>query len=95
MFVGHDYGETNLKFGLDIDPNNEAAKAKLSEIEEAKSQDIESPPSTLGEEKKYNPFMRYDIDDVVDELKKRNPELKTDPESIFIELRELRNNWTS
>ena len=39
--------------------------------------------------------MRFDEDAIIHELKKRNPDLKTDPESIFIELRELRNNWTA
>ncbi len=95
MFIGHDYGETNLKFALDLDPNNQAAKNKLEEIEEAQSRDIETPPTRLGEEKKYNPFMRFDEDAIIHELKKRNPNLKTDPESIFIELRKLRNNWTA
>ena len=95
MFVGHDYAETNLKFALDIDPNNQAAKNKLEEIVEVKSEDIELPPSTLGEEKKYNPFMRYDDKDILDGLSSRNSDMNTDPQSVFIELRELRNNWTS
>jgi len=95
MFVGHDYAETNLKFALDLDPNNEAAKTKLDEIERSISENKEISPSTLGEEKKYNPFMRYDVAEIVDELKNRNPELKADPGSIFKELRELRDEWTS
>ncbi|MEM7009133.1 MAG: hydroxyacylglutathione hydrolase C-terminal domain-containing protein [Thermodesulfobacteriota bacterium] len=95
MFVGHEYAEANLKFALDLDPENQAVKAKLSEIQDAVSKNSSIPPSTLGEEKTYNPFMRFDDPVIVDELKKRNPDLKTDPASVFVELRTLRNDWTS
>lgn len=95
MFVGHDYAESNLKFALDLDPNNEAAKTKLKEIEKATSDNKVIPPSTLGEEKKYNPFMRFDEAILIDELKKRNSELEAEPGSVFKELRELRDDWTS
>lgn len=95
MFVGHDYAEANLKFALNIEPENEDAKKKLDELEKAVSQNKEVSPTTIGEEKKYNPFMRYDAKEVVTELKKRNPELETaDSGSVFKELRELRNEWT-
>jgi len=96
IFVGHDYAEANLKFALDIEPANQNIKNKLAEIEKAISQNTEVSPSTIGEEKTYNPFMRYDIKEVVEELKKRNPELEaSNPGSAFKQLRELRNEWVS
>ncbi len=94
MFVGHDYAETNLRFALNVDPNNEYAKDKLEEIEENIEEGIDIPPTTLGEEKKYNPFMRFDDPEIMQELRKRNPDLKADPESVFKELRALRGEWT-
>lgn len=94
IFVGHDYAQANLKFALDIEPQNEDTKNKLDEITKAASEGRDISPTTIGEERRYNPFMRYDVKEVVDELKKRNPELKTDPGSVFKELRELRDEWT-
>lgn len=94
LFVGHDYAESNLGFALDIEPGNEAAKNKLQEIKSAKAANEEPPPTTVGEEKLYNPFMRYDVPVVVDELKKRNPDLGTGPGEVFKELRALRDDWT-
>jgi len=93
IFVGHDYAEANLKFSLDIEPQNEDTQKKLDEITKAASEGREAPPTTIGEEKRYNLFMRYDVKEVESELKKRNPDLKTDPGSVFKELRELRNEW--
>jgi hydroxyacylglutathione hydrolase len=93
VFVGHDYSETNLRFALSVEPENKAARAKLEEVKSAYSQGKESAPTTIGEEKKYNPFFRFDVHELVIEMKKRKPSLENDPRAIFTELRELRNNW--
>lgn len=93
VFVGHDYSEKNLRFALSIEPENKAARAKLEEVESAYSQGKEPAPTTIGEEKKYNPFFRFDVPELVMEMKKRKPSLENDPLAIFKQLRELRNNW--
>jgi hydroxyacylglutathione hydrolase len=93
VFVGHDYSETNLRFALSIEPENQAAKAKLNEIKSAYSQGEEPVPTTIGEEKEYNPFLRFDVSQVIAAIKKRKPSLGDDPRMIFKELRELRDNW--
>ncbi len=96
IFIGHDYAEDNLKFALDLEPGNENIKNKLEEVEGARSEGIEIPPTTIGDEKSYNPFMRYDIPEVVEEVKKRTTGL--DPNNhgdVFKAIRELRNEWTS
>lgn len=96
IFVGHDYAEANLKFAQDLEPDNESIKNKLEEIQEAQSEDIEIPPSTIGEEKSYNPFMRFDIKEVAEEVKKRTTGLDiNNHEEVFKGIRELRNEWTS
>ncbi len=93
IFPGHDYSETNLKFALSIEPENNAARVKLGEVKSAYSQGKEPAPTTIGEEKKYNPFLRYDAPELIKEMKKRKPCLGNDPRAVFKELRELRNNW--
>ncbi len=93
IFCGHDYAEKNLRFALNIEPNNESAKAKLDEVRSARSRGLEPPPTTIREEKTYNPFMRFDEPSMLRELKSRKPSLEEKPEAVFRELRELRNNW--
>ena len=96
IFVGHDYAEANLKFALDLEPGNENIKNKLEEVEGALSEDIEIPPTTIAEEKSYNPFMRFDVVEVAEEVKKRTTGLDADnPAEVFKAIRELRNEWTS
>lgn len=94
IFVGHDYSEANLKFALNIEPDNLEAKKKLEQVMENRSRGAEPAPTTIGEEKKYNPFLRYDVPGVIEELKKRNPELDTAPVSVFKELRKMRDDWS-
>ncbi len=88
MFCGHDYAETNLKFTLELAPENGAAKKKLEEISEDKF-----PRSTLEEERTYNPFMRTGDPAIVDSLREKDSSLGGDPMAVFIKLRELRNIW--
>lgn len=93
VFVGHDYSDANLRFAFDIEPGNKDAKKKLDEINKNHEKGKEPAPTTIGEEKKYNPFLRFDEPSLVSELKKRNPELDGSPMSVFKELRKLRDDW--
>ena len=51
--------------------------------------------TTLGEEKAINTFLRLDSASVISGLRERFPELpdKPDPKTVFVKLRELRNQW--
>jgi hydroxyacylglutathione hydrolase len=93
IFCGHNYAEKNLMFALNIEPENKAAKAKLKEVRTLFKKGMEPTPTTLGEEKRYNPFLRFDEPSLINGLKKRNPSIEEKPEIIFKELREIRNNW--
>lgn len=93
IFCGHNYAEKNLLFALNVDPENTAAKEKLKEVLTLSKKGIEPAPSTIEEEKQYNPFLRFDDPSIVDQLKKINPSIEERPETIFKALREMRNNW--
>lgn len=93
VFPGHDYAEANLRFALDIEPGNKAAKKKLSDIKKLEKKGEEPAPTTIGEERTYNPFLRYDSPAITKELKKRNPALEDSNASYFKELRKLRDEW--
>jgi hydroxyacylglutathione hydrolase len=51
--------------------------------------------STLGLEKEINTFFRLQNPTVISRLKEEFPNLADDPDpqTIFVKLRELRNNW--
>jgi hydroxyacylglutathione hydrolase len=93
IFPGHDYADANLRFALDIEPGNKKAKKKLDDVRKLGKKGKEPAPTTIGEEKEYNPFLRYDSTGIAEELRKRNPELRDSNISYFIELRKLREEW--
>jgi hydroxyacylglutathione hydrolase len=89
VYPGHDYAVRNLEFVREVDPDNETANRKLNEVKGRKV-DGEEPTSTLGEEKSYNPFLRYDDNAFADVLDL--PEQFTHWD-VFRGLRQRRNQW--
>lgn len=89
LYPGHDYAERNLNFARSVDPDNPRVNDKLDEIKSSSPGD--EPHSTIGEEKDYNPFFRYDDPGLVENLE----ELPDQPSDwdVFSRLRELRNQW--
>jgi hydroxyacylglutathione hydrolase len=68
VFCGHEYTEANLKFAAHVEPDNQAVADKLARVQQIRggkaadwhdaTPDEMTIPSTIGEEKATNPFMR-------------------------------------
>ena len=58
VYSGHDYVLSNARFALAADPDNAQVKERATEAERAKQDGIFLVPSTIGEEKATNPFLR-------------------------------------
>ncbi len=93
ILCGHDYALKNLEFALDVEPGNENIQNKLNEVKNSTEKNEQHALTSIGEERGYNPFLRYDSPELIANLRKRNESLGNDPKSIFKELRELRSNW--
>ena len=93
VYPGHDYIENNLKFTLDREPDNTAAKALLPQV--ADHDPATSVVTTLAQEKHHNTFFRLANPMVIDRLRARFPDLPANPDArtVFTKLRELRNSW--
>jgi len=91
IYPGHDHMVTNLKFSLTREPGNKDA-AKILQAAEAQTPENRSV-TTLGTEKKINPFFRLGNDEIIDKLRDEFSDQKTDPKSVFIGLRSLRDQW--
>ena len=93
VYPGHDYIENNLKFTLDREPDNAAAKTLLPTV-------IDQDPArgvvtTMGQERQHNTFFRLASPSVIAALRERFPELGRSPDAraVFVALRTLRNTW--
>lgn len=93
LYPGHEYLVNNLKFTLDREPDNAAARKML---ELCASQDpAKARITTLGEEREINVFFRLSSATVVARLRETSPDIGSDPDerTVFLKLRELRNSW--
>jgi hydroxyacylglutathione hydrolase len=60
IYCAHEYSESNAKFALAIDKNNESLKARASEILALRKAGKPTIPALLSDEKMSNPFLRAD-----------------------------------
>ncbi len=58
IFCGHEYTQSNGRFALTLEPNNAALVARMKDVDAARAKGAPTIPSTLGLEKKTNPFLR-------------------------------------
>jgi hydroxyacylglutathione hydrolase len=89
VYSGHDYVIANGKFALAVEPGNAALKARMAEAEQAKAEDRFLIPSTIGEEKATNPFLRAGEPAVARAVKMEGAE----PGAVFQALREWKNRF--
>lgn len=87
IWCAHEYTLNNLKFALTVDPNNNELQIRYHQVEKARNQKQATVPSLLGEEKKTNPFLRWD-----------KPTLKrmtamNDPVRVFGKIRGMKDNF--
>lgn len=87
IYCGHEYTLSNGRFALAIEPENEALKARMKEIEGLRAVNKPTLPTMLGIEKATNPFLRTDSNAIRARLG-----LKGRPDwQVFERLRELKN----
>src|SRR5918998_858171 len=84
VYSGHDYTIANARFALAADPDNPALKARAAEAERAKAEGRFLIPSTMGEEKATNPFLRAGEPALARSVGREG----ADPEVVFQALRE-------
>ncbi len=83
VYCAHEYTQANARFALSVEPDNADLVARAARIDELRARGEPTVPSTLGEERATNPFLRADA-----------PGLKTaldladaDPVTVFAETR--------
>uniref|UniRef100_A0A0K0EWH0 hydroxyacylglutathione hydrolase n=1 Tax=Strongyloides venezuelensis TaxID=75913 RepID=A0A0K0EWH0_STRVS len=85
VYCGHEYTIKNLQFALSLEPQNDALHRRLEDVTLKRSKGLHSIPSTIGEEKRYNPFMRV----TSEEMRKVTNE--TSPVKVMGRLRQLKD----
>jgi|SRR5579871_1376747 len=83
VYCGHEYTLNNGRFALTLEPDNDALKMRMREVESLRAEGNPTIPSTIGLEKRTNPFLRPDSREIRHTL---GMERATDVE-VFAEMR--------
>jgi hydroxyacylglutathione hydrolase len=87
VYCGHEYTVGNLKFALAVEPENAAAKSKLEWALARREKGLPTIPSTLAEERAFNPFMRVAVPELARAVGADNPV------EVMDRLRTRKNNF--
>ena len=92
VYCGHEYTVKNLAFALTLEPGNRALAAKHQWAERMRREGKWTVPSTIGEEKQINPFLRTDSPEIRASIARVAPGLD-DQVAIFAKIRDLKDHY--
>jgi hydroxyacylglutathione hydrolase len=58
VYCAHEYTQTNARFALTVEPGNADLRARAAEVDRLRAQGVPTVPTTIGLEKRTNPFLR-------------------------------------
>lgn len=91
VYCAHEYTVNNLEFALTVEPRNPHVMNKLKESQKSRAQNKPTVPSTIGEEKTYNPFLRTESSEILQNLQQKGFTGLNSPVSVFAALRRLKD----
>ena len=65
VFCGHEYTAKNLEFAAHMEPGNAAVREKAARVAAKRAKGEPTVPSTIGEERATNPFMRCENPEIL------------------------------
>ena len=89
IYCAHEYTETNGRFALTMEPENRDLQDRMTEVRTLRAQNQPTVPSTLGMEKRTNPFLRPDSKHLRAQLNM----LTLDTVDVFAETRRRKDNF--
>lgn len=89
IYFGHEYTQSNARFAISIDPDNEALQRRVRRIDELRAEGRFTIPTMMGLEKETNPFLR-----VADPAIRRHLVMEgASNEDVFAEIRKRKDNF--
>ena len=94
VYCGHEYTEKNLRFAASLEPGNQALQRRLAAVKELRRAGHPTVPSTIGDEKATNPFLRTASAELAAAVRRRVPDLPPgDTVALFGALRALKDAY--
>jgi hydroxyacylglutathione hydrolase len=89
IYCGHEYTDANIRFARTIEPENKALTARAEIVKRQLAEGRPTIPTSLGEEKQANPFLRADVASVAARVGLSGKP----PVEVFAEIRERKNRF--
>jgi len=89
VYSGHEYTQSNARFALSVDPENQDLVKRAQEIEEMRAAGTPTVPSSLALEIATNPFLRADDPALAQSVGMSG----ADPAAVFAEIRTRKDNF--
>lgn len=94
IWCGHEYTQKNLEFALTLEPSNAALAARIERARDQRAAGEPTVPSTIGDEKSFNPFLRVDAPELIESVVKKKPDTNgSDPVSVLAAVRALKDAY--
>lgn len=89
----HEYTASNIRWALNVDPNNLALQKRADETTKLRAINQPTVPSILGLELKTNPFLRTDNADIIASANQYAAKNLSTPVDVFACLRQWKNDF--
>lgn len=91
VYCAHEYTVSNMRFAVAAEPGNPDVAARLEHEQQRRARGEATVPSTIGVEKRTNPFLRCSEPGVLGSLQAEGRLSGNDPVAAFAALREWKN----
>jgi len=89
VYCAHEYTQANAAFALSVEPENQDLVKRCDEIDRLRSQNLATVPTSIGLERKTNPFVRPSSIN----LQSTIGLVGRSPVEVFAETRRLKDNF--
>ncbi|HVB49826.1 MAG TPA: hydroxyacylglutathione hydrolase [Burkholderiales bacterium] len=93
VYCGHEYTLANIQFALAVEPGNATLAERERRERARRASGVPTLPTTLGEERATNPFLRCLEPAVVESANKYLGARLSDPVRVFAAIREWKNRF--
>ena len=92
VYCGHEYTLSNIKFALEVDPNNRKLQSEFEHVQGLIKSDTPSLPTTIEKELDLNPFLRCDNLEIKKNIIERF-DVSDNEFEIFTAIRKWKDNY--
>ncbi len=91
VYCGHEYTVNNLRFALEVEPDNAALQQRYEDAMLMRAENKPTVPSTIAEELATNPFLRTQQPEVITAVEAHWQRSFDNEVAVFAALREWKN----